>query len=188
MSEAVRTFSLSQVPTASRDSSKFLFEGCCCVKAKTWILFSLICWIWSLYFFLLFFLLLLTLPPLGDAMRGGQFAWNLNPKSQSRFLGQHWVPAQPGTTMTRLVESLAPTLASSQDSTPQMHACVQCFGKRVCNACIWIIASWCDTTPARLANSWSAFPLEIGWTQTHKAVGHPSKYHSSNACLCALLW
>jgi hypothetical protein len=44
----------------------------------------------------------------------------------------------------------APTIASSQVSTPQMHACVQCFGKHVCNACIWIIASRCDTTPACL--------------------------------------
>jgi hypothetical protein len=92
-----------------------------------------------------------TPAPLGDA---GQFAWNLYPPSQSRFLGQHCHDCYcsiHGTAMAHL-ESLATTHASSQDSTPQRHACVQCFGKRVCNACIWIIASRCDTTPARLAN------------------------------------
>jgi hypothetical protein len=57
-----------------------------------------------------------------------------------------------GSTMVQLWRALrawqlAPTLASSQDSTPQMHAYMQCFGKRVCNACIWIITIY--LTPQR---------------------------------------
>jgi hypothetical protein len=70
------------------------------------------------------------------------FALNLSTPSQSRFLGQRFHECQlnRGSTMAPL-ESVTPTFASSQDSTPQIHAHVQCFGKHVCNACIWIIAS-----------------------------------------------